>query len=520
MRLFAFVWILGLLALAAPASATEAGSVLIDFETFPNGDTIEDETRITTQFASKGVSFFMTTDENGPQIVQFDAEGQSGDNVLAGAGGSFDLYQPIKAVFGGVTSSVSVVALDVGENGIILEAFQRGVLVDSDSVAGTERGDGVGYADTLSVSAFAIDTVVIRQITPGQIGEGFWIDDFEFETVWDPNGGFGPNDRPTFLILSLADDFDTSGCDCDCEDDCTCGSGTVIVEIGTFVAGYAVGDTRFDLNNVGDVPEDLDLDGNEATVIGCPNTTGPNTIHLVSPNEEEIPQKVQEAFFFASPFFDQIPGFPEASTIDIAQFIFDTAAGLNPVLLEDQDGEGPDQALTMQQILDHVFVTEAIVEAPEDAAFAEAEGDLFPHDPDEPLFGFAFQIDPDDGDLSIGVCLTVPIDIKPGNSKNVVNHKSNGVVWVAVLTKPGFDAPDEVDEDTVYLGGALAKQSKVKDANDDGSDDLLLKFDVEDIGLTADTAEVELTGDLLDDKGCFAGTDLMTTVPSGKGKKK
>jgi len=131
----------------------------------------------------------------------------------------------------------------------------------------------------------------------------------------------------------------------------------------------------------------------------------------------------------------------------------------------------------------------------------------------------------------VGSAMAVTIDVKPGNSQNVVNYKSNGVVWVAILTTVVLDedndevvvfyAPDDIDMDTVALGpdGAEPQASKEKDANKDGYDDLYLKFKVADIGLTKDTTDVTLWG--LDENGrTFAGTDLITTVPpKGKSKK-
>jgi hypothetical protein len=373
-------------------------------------------------------------------------------------------------------------------------------------------------------------------------------------------GGTGDNGNgttyngPVFLILSLEDEFDTSGSsDCDCQycdcgeysypalsssysgcDYCECeepGSLTYMVKIGTYVAAKTIGGTRFTPASGPTVDPSDGLSsyyGNQLTILGAFDTKSPTTVHLVSPDpadpNDPMPRKVQEAFFHASPLFEtDLPGYPEVTTVEIAQFILQTAAASddpdNPYFLGDQSGEGGEPPLTEQAILDNIFVTEEVLEGPDEGdVYAEADGDLYPHEPEDgALFGYSLEINSNNGNVTANVCLTVEIDIKPGNAANVVNYKSQGVVWAAVLSTADFDAPDEVDWDTAYLGMSPAKAYKVKDANKDGYDDLLLKFDVAKIGLTKDTTEVELKGDLT--VGCFAGTDLVTTVPP-KGKKK
>ena len=385
---------------------------------------------------------------------------------------------------------------------------------------------------------------------------------------------------PVYLILSHAATFDKVGVsDCDC-DECDCGdydypalasaysgcyycdceqrpgSLTYIVKIGTYVAAEAIGGTRYEPKsdpNAVDPSNGLDaLYGNELTILGAFDTHSPNTVHLVSPDDPDnpMPRKVQEAFFVASPELELMDQFPEPTTVEIAQFIYDTAivstlpapgpvpGNDNPDMgdwLQYDHTEGGTSAdpeaepsLTMEVILGNIFLTDVALDAPDEGeVFAEADGDLFPHEPqDGPLFGFSLQIDSGDGEVSADFCLTVGVDIKPGNADNVVNHKSKGVVWVAILSTDGFDASEDVVWDTVQLKAADAEDYaepldyKTKDANKDGYDDMVLKFNVADIGLTKDSTEVELTGELADDKGCLEGTDLVTTVPpKGKSKK-
>jgi hypothetical protein len=384
------------------------------------------------------------------------------------------------------------------------------------------------------------------------------------------------NDGPVYLVLSIDETFYTGSGSGGGQSLTSCTQPpppppgrTVIVKIGTYVAGSEVGSTRFDLEtSIGSItlPLDKDLDdlnGNEVTILGAFDTTSPDTVHLITAADagadgDPMPRKVQEAYFIAAPYFDDsappnqvtpLGDFP--TTEEIATFIYeiataseldspdDTAEDMGDWLQVDhtiddpEDPRGP--ALTEQQILENIFVTDGTLDAGtgpgEGDVYAEADGDLYPHDPDggEPLFSFDFDID--NNTLTIDLALTVDIDVKPGNAQNVVNYKSKGVVWVAILTKVVLDANDEevvvfdattdVDEDTVVLGPdeAEPQASKEKDANKDGYDDLYLKFKVPDIGLTKDTTEVTLKG-LDQNERSFAGTDLVTTVPpKGKSKK-
>jgi len=330
-------------------------------------------------------------------------------------------------------------------------------------------------------------------------------------------GSETPINGPVFLILSLEQDFDTPA---DLTDKKAKGSATVVVEIGDFIAGQDIFNTRFEAKKSVKVklPNKIKsfakLNGYAFTILGAFDAPDAS-VHLVSPYDEydpaatPIPAGVEEAFFLASPFLTDefVNEFP--TTVEIAQFIFDTATAEDPELLNRHTD------LTAQQILDYLFLTDAGTDlaAPSEDVFAEAEGDLFPHQPQDGdrLFGFNFKIDPDDGAATTDMEIDVEIDIKPGNTANVIENSDNGVVWAAILTTDAFDAAGEVDWDTVYLGGSLAKDYKIEDANHDGYDDITLKFDVKDIGLTATTTSVTLTGlTNADTPMGFTGSDTVT----------
>jgi predicted outer membrane repeat protein len=113
--------------------------------------------------------------------------------------------------------------------------------------------------------------------------------------------------------------------------------------------------------------------------------------------------------------------------------------------------------------------------------------------------------------------LDVGIDIKPGNKRNVINTRSKGGVWVAILsdTNAGspFDPSSQVDIRTVEFGpdGAKAKRYKVKDINKDGLGDLLLRFKIPETGISCGDTDATLTGETFDGQS-FTGTDFIKTV--------
>ncbi len=127
------------------------------------------------------------------------------------------------------------------------------------------------------------------------------------------------------------------------------------------------------------------------------------------------------------------------------------------------------------------------------------------------------------GLLSEGIAIApaaireVAIDIRPGNDRNVINPRSNGGIWVAVLSDTGFDALD-VDRDSVRFGPgeAPALRSGVRDVDLDGTTDLLLRFEVAEAGIECGDTEVSLSGQTHDGRA-IAGEDTIQTVgcPAG-----
>ncbi|HEX5135371.1 MAG TPA: hypothetical protein VFY93_00230, partial [Planctomycetota bacterium] len=223
--------------------------------------------------------------------------------------------------------------------------------------------------------------------------------------------------------------------------------------------------------------------------------------HLMSPSGEPIPRPVQDAFYAASPFLESMPDFPAPTTEQVAHFVYDTAIQFGiPV--------------TYEEILQYVFIA---ADEPLSAS-VEAEGELFPHDPTDALFKFAFAVD-ESGEVGVAVSYKVDIDLKPGDDKNTVNYKSKGKVWCAILWKDGFDPLEEVVVDTVRLGDAEPLQTKEEDVNGDGNDDLVLKFERQDIGLDEDSETVKVTGETYAG-GLIEGEDAVIADPSDNGSGK
>jgi len=131
-----------------------------------------------------------------------------------------------------------------------------------------------------------------------------------------------------------------------------------------------------------------------------------------------------------------------------------------------------------------------------------------------------------DGTFSVAMC--VPADIKPMSCPNPLSLMNKGVLPVAILGTPEFDATT-IDPVTIQLEGVAPLRWSVMDvtapyigdANDDcmscaengedGYDDLTLKFDAQEvIAALGDVTDgqclvVELTGNL---KAEFGGTPI------------
>jgi len=121
---------------------------------------------------------------------------------------------------------------------------------------------------------------------------------------------------------------------------------------------------------------------------------------------------------------------------------------------------------------------------------------------------------------TVSPVLTVEIDIKPGSYPNAINLGSNGVIPLAILSSPSFDAAC-VDPATVSLSGsgvavrgkASRLMASMADVNNDQLLDLVLHVETENL----DPGKFQggmavLTGETFDHRK-IRGADEITIVP-------
>jgi hypothetical protein len=94
-------------------------------------------------------------------------------------------------------------------------------------------------------------------------------------------------------------------------------------------------------------------------------------------------------------------------------------------------------------------------------------------------------------------CLSVNIDVQPGDNQPVVNLHSHGVVPVAILSTSAFDAT-KVNPLTVRFGRTGTEAAPVhfslQDVNGDGLLDMVLQFRVQSTGLQLGDSQATLMG--------------------------
>lgn len=113
----------------------------------------------------------------------------------------------------------------------------------------------------------------------------------------------------------------------------------------------------------------------------------------------------------------------------------------------------------------------------------------------------------------------IEIDIKPGSDPNSINLKSKGVIPVAILTTPTFDATT-VDGTTVMFATAppvhdmsdpLVVADHQHDVDLDGDIDFVFHFAVQETDIVSDDPSAMLTGNTLGGIPIW-GTDSVRTL--------
>ncbi len=165
--------------LSALTTVTQAATITIDFDDL---DTATDPVLLTDQYASLGVTFTNAEAVDPATIPYPYLTGQSLPNVIADPETSGYIYpnDPIIAYFAMDVTSVSILGLDVGDKGAILNAFDStNPLVGSASGFGS--GLGIGNNITLTVSGSDIRRVEFSQyLTPVSGGDGMVFDNLSF----------------------------------------------------------------------------------------------------------------------------------------------------------------------------------------------------------------------------------------------------------------------------------------------------------------------------------------------------
>jgi hypothetical protein len=118
---------------------------------------------------------------------------------------------------------------------------------------------------------------------------------------------------------------------------------------------------------------------------------------------------------------------------------------------------------------------------------------------------------------ALPTAVPVEVDIKPGETPNTLNLKSNGVIPVAVFSTPTLDLT-RIDPATIRFSGAPVSKNKqghwlvsYGDFNGDGFDDLIAHFETRDVLLgTADVSGI-VEGETLDGR-LFRGTDSVRVI--------
>jgi len=121
---------------------------------------------------------------------------------------------------------------------------------------------------------------------------------------------------------------------------------------------------------------------------------------------------------------------------------------------------------------------------------------------------------------SFTVIIPVVVDIRPGCYPNVINIQSKGVMPLAIMTTPTFDATI-VDPLSVRFGPSYAMESHgkghVEDADGDGDKDMVLHFKTQETGIQCGQVMTGLTGNTLSGVP-IAGQDPIVVIGCGLSK--
>lgn len=156
--------------LASVTFAANAQATLIDFEDGTSG------TSVGSFYTAQGVEF------SNAQWITNTLAGMSGSMGIRSTSGGYTFFQPDAVVitFPAGVPNVSIVGIDVGENGLRMDAYDAAVggsLLDSDEAYGTAVGVGQYFA--VETAGTLIYRVELYQIV-NTAGDGILLDDLQF----------------------------------------------------------------------------------------------------------------------------------------------------------------------------------------------------------------------------------------------------------------------------------------------------------------------------------------------------
>jgi hypothetical protein len=110
--------------------------------------------------------------------------------------------------------------------------------------------------------------------------------------------------------------------------------------------------------------------------------------------------------------------------------------------------------------------------------------------------------------------IQVTLDVKPGDTRNPINVRSQGVIPVAVITTPTFDARS-VDVLSVRFGPHGASEAHARghleDIDGDGDEDMVLHFETSNSGFPCGASSATLIGETTSGRP-LRGSDAIVTV--------
>jgi hypothetical protein len=108
----------------------------------------------------------------------------------------------------------------------------------------------------------------------------------------------------------------------------------------------------------------------------------------------------------------------------------------------------------------------------------------------------------------------VAIDIRPRSDADKVNPHSTKNINVAILSENGFDATT-VDSNLVRVGATGTEAAPVhvtgRDVNRDGQRDVVLRFEIQNLGIDCGATSLTLTGQILDGQSIIGSAPITTT---------